>query len=311
MEKIYYILGFAMLSLFISCEDSKSVYEQFFKEEEIESLLNDYEVADYDETTGLIRSFENAGKYSFFEKAENRLKLLVKESTKAPEDVKTFFKDAQSVDYITGTDNHIYFVINDLNPNTTYYCVGCFRDGLADTYGKPFSFTTKSAESSPNNDTSNTSSRSAIDLGLSVKWANMNLGATKVTDEGNTYELESTGKDIYQTKYDVAIKVWGQPWRMPTKEEAQELIDKCTWKFTSMSGVEGYQVTGPNKNSIFIPCTDDTYTYLWTGTYKSSGDYYYYYVGLDDNDRIRNVVNKGIYYRYYSNHYRIRAVQAK
>ena len=300
-----------MLSLFISCEDSKSVYEQFFKEEEIESLLNDYEVADYDETTGLIRSFENAGKYSFFEKAENRLKLLVKESTKAPEDVKTFFKDAQSVDYITGTDNHIYFVINDLNPNTTYYCVGCFRDGLADTYGKPFSFTTKSAESSPNNDTSNTSSRSAIDLGLSVKWANMNLGATKVTDEGNTYELESTGKDIYQTKYDVAIKVWGQPWRMPTKEEAQELIDKCTWKFTSISGVEGYQVTGPNKKSIFIPCTNNTTAWLWTGSYNNGKFYYSLYVHLNDDDRIRNEIDKYINLKYCYDETHIRAVQAK
>ena len=40
---------------------------------------------------------------------------------------------------------------------------------------------------------------------------------------------------------------------MPTREEFEELIDNCTWEWTSKGGHNGYKVIGPNGNSIFLP----------------------------------------------------------
>lgn len=68
---------------------------------------------------------------------------------------------------------------------------------------------------------------------------------------------------------------------MPSAYEMEELIHKCTWTWTKMKGIEGYKVTGPNGNSIFLPAggckrdeisgetvanriMDYTYGYYWT-----------------------------------------------
>ena len=42
---------------------------------------------------------------------------------------------------------------------------------------------------------------------------------------------------------------------MPTLDEQEELLSKCTWTWTTQNGVNGYKVTGPNGNSIFLPAT--------------------------------------------------------
>ena len=47
----------------------------------------------------------------------------------------------------------------------------------------------------------------------------------------------------------------GGNWRMPTKAEIKELVEKCTWTWTTYNGVDGQKVTGPNGNSIFLPVT--------------------------------------------------------
>ena len=52
---------------------------------------------------------------------------------------------------------------------------------------------------------------------------------------------------------DAATAKLGSPWRMPTIGEIQELIDNCTWTWTTQDGVEGCQVDGPNGNAIFLP----------------------------------------------------------
>ena len=52
---------------------------------------------------------------------------------------------------------------------------------------------------------------------------------------------------------DAAHVNWGGSWRMPTYQEWTELIDECTWAWTTQTGVQGYLVTGPNGNSIFLP----------------------------------------------------------
>ena len=56
---------------------------------------------------------------------------------------------------------------------------------------------------------------------------------------------------------DIASKQLGGSWRIPTAGEWQELIDKCTWTWTSYNGVNGYRITGPNGSNIFLPAAGD------------------------------------------------------
>lgn len=111
-----------------------------------------------------------------------------------------------------------------------------------------------------------------VDLGLSVKWATCNVGASSPTEYGNYYAWgEITPKSEYRVTnsvtygkclncisgdatYDAARANWGAPWRMPTAEEIDELVDKCIWEWTTLDGVAGCKVTSPvNGNSIFLP----------------------------------------------------------
>ena len=56
-----------------------------------------------------------------------------------------------------------------------------------------------------------------------------------------------------KAQYDAATANWESTWRMPTQWEMQELIDNCTWTWTQQNGVNGYNVTGTNGKSIFLP----------------------------------------------------------
>ena len=119
----------------------------------------------------------------------------------------------------------------------------------------------------------------AVDLGLpsGIKWASCNVGATKPeeyggyyawgeTEEKDDYSLETylyynvsefsyinIGLEISGTEYDVAHVKWGGNWRMPTETEIAELVENCTWTWTTYNGVNGQKVTGPNGNNIFLP----------------------------------------------------------
>lgn len=110
----------------------------------------------------------------------------------------------------------------------------------------------------------------AVDLGLSVKWASWNVGASKIADYGGLYGagdptglLTSTsyssyyykyGDNICGTEYDLASVLWQEGWRLPTMTELYELKNDCTWEHSiTIDGVLGSIATGPNGNSIFIP----------------------------------------------------------
>ena len=140
-----------------------------------------------------------------------------------------------------------------------------------------------------------------VDLGLSVKWATYNVGANSPEEYGNYYAWgETTTKTSYteencstygksigsiagNSTYDVARALWGGGWRLPTKEEFEELRDRCTWNWTTYKGVNGYKVTGPNGNSIFLPAAGwfgaslsgrGTLGYYWSATpYEESNPY--------------------------------------
>ena len=111
----------------------------------------------------------------------------------------------------------------------------------------------------------------AVDLGLSVKWCDTNLGATKESGFGcyfgwsdpsgelkvadiKHYPSATPPQCICNTEYDMALAVAGKGWRMPTKKEFDELQNQCKWSwFTTADGVSGCKVTGRNGNSIFLP----------------------------------------------------------
>lgn len=69
----------------------------------------------------------------------------------------------------------------------------------------------------------------------------------------NDYYGEIDNKVTLDLEDDAAHVVQGKPWRMPTSEEMQELVDKCQWKWTTSNGMNGYLITGANGNSIFLP----------------------------------------------------------
>lgn len=65
-----------------------------------------------------------------------------------------------------------------------------------------------------------------------------------------------TANGILATAHDAACKHWGGDWRMPTKQEFDDLDSKCDWTWSTMNGVNGYTVRGRGdyaSKSIFLP----------------------------------------------------------
>lgn len=84
----------------------------------------------------------------------------------------------------------------------------------------------------------------AVDLGLSVKWASCNLGASQPWDDGYYYAWGTVApqaryeKESYtEVADDAAYKRLGAGWSIPTEAQWDELLDKanCEWKWTSYS----------------------------------------------------------------------------
>ena len=149
------------------------------------------------------------------------------------------------------------------------------------------SYLTGEKEYFTNDESNEDDSHEAVDLGLSVMWATMNVGANAPEEYGDYFawgETESKtdyNRETYKwynssentlTKYcasggygtvdnkkvldledDAAHVNWGGTWRMPTIDEIEELLFDCSWEWTIQNGVNGQKVTGPNGNSIFLP----------------------------------------------------------
>ena len=178
----------------------------------------------------------------------------------------------------------------------------------------------------------------AVDMGRSVKWASFNLGATVPEDYGDYYAWGETElKDDYSwetykwcngayyklNKYcpvdktvfwggaetpddktglepedDVAHVNLGGNWRMPTFAEITELIENCSWVWTTQNGVNGRLVTGTNGNSIFLPAAgrrDGTNLndagskgYYWSSSLDSDIPQYVWNVSFSSGEAYRN-----------------------
>ena len=145
-----------------------------------------------------------------------------------------------------------------------------------------------------------------VDLGLSVKWAKCNVGATSETDAGlyfawgettgytasqvgtdkqfswSDYKYgnsdsnltkynQSDGKTVLESTDDAATQIMGGNWRMPTKAEFDELLSGTTKEWTTINEVNGYKFTGSNGNSIFIPAAG----YCYGGSVRNVGNHGY------------------------------------
>ena len=140
-----------------------------------------------------------------------------------------------------------------------------------------------------------------VDLGLpsGLKWAKCNVGATSATDDGDYFMWGSTtpntadectwakapfndGNSYYNAdtfklmkdtacpngilakEYDAASQIMGGDWRMPTKDEIQELLDNTDNEWVTNyngTGVKGRKFTSKSNTSkyIFIPAAGNCY----------------------------------------------------
>jgi hypothetical protein len=155
----------------------------------------------------------------------------------------------------------------------------------------------------------------AVDLGLSVKWASCNVGASSPEGYGNYFSwgetvtkntfslynykwLDFSSGSGYMMKYnnrsaygkvdnkstldpedDAAQANWGGKWRMPTLSEWAELVTHCSWTLDEYGGTIGATVTGPNGNSIFLPAAGNN-----TGTLAGINSYGEYWTSMCDQE---------------------------
>ena len=136
-----------------------------------------------------------------------------------------------------------------------------------------------------------------VDLGLpsGTLWATCNVGANAFEKYGDYFAWgETAPKDVYSwstyqyydggnlVKYtgsdglttllpedDAATANWGNGWRMPTKEEWQELYQNTTNTWTTQNGMNGRLFTAPNGNSLFLPAAGCR----WDGYLDNVGSY--------------------------------------
>ena len=171
---------------------------------------------------------------------------------------------------ITNPGASLSCFLGGLEKNTTYYARPFAENELGVSYGQEVCFEVDTLWS-------------GYDLGLSVNWAHVNIGAINPEDAGDYFAWgETSPKKEYtwmnykysngtyggMTKYsykdsltvldaqdDVATANWGGRWRMPTRKEIDELCNNCKWVWTEMNGVGGYIVSAKSHKAkgIFIP----------------------------------------------------------
>ena len=221
---------------------------------------------------------------------------------------------------------HITAVITDLDAGTTYHYAAYIDNGTTKQPGQTLDITTIAM----------------VDLGLSVKWANVNLGAESEGTGGDFYRWGATvpyrkitqeyeaSKDIDPLSgFDMVTNTWGPSYRMPSRAECQELIDNTTRQWTTCNGYWGYRLTstkeGYTDRSIFIPAAGyflfyDSESssnpgvyrhlnrqtdgcYLWSSTVYDGDEAYEFYLSNSSEGKLSlNEKNRG---------FPLRAVQEK
>ena len=110
-----------------------------------------------------------------------------------------------------------------------------------------------------------------VDLGLpsSLRWATCNIGANTPEEYGDyiawaeafpkaeytsaNYSFGSYNPTVLEPANDAATIRWSYGWRMPTKEEWEELYNNTTVTWAQENGVNGRLFTANNGNTLFLP----------------------------------------------------------
>lgn len=190
--------------------------------------------------------------------------------------------------YIKDAESSFSIELDGLLEGTTYYYRTYVQTSGRKYYGDIKTFTTKELE---------LQKTGAVDLGLSVKWAANNIGASTpegygsyiewgATSENNTlsyctcyddvlklYSYTNIGKQISGTTYDAARAQWGGQWRLPTVTELKELNEKCRNVWYTYNGVNGRLFVGSNDNCIFLPAAGEIGTNGEIGGIGENGRY--------------------------------------
>ncbi len=216
--------------------------------------------------------------------------------------------------------------ITGLEPDTKYYVRAYAKNAAGTGFGEQKSFTTQGTGGGGGG-----GDHAYVDLGLpsGLLWATCNVGADKPEDYGDyfawgetetkstynwsTYKWCNDGDYHKLTKYntyssygtvdnrtvldpedDAARANWGGAWRMPTREEMNELYANCTWTWTTQNGVNGRKFTGSNGNSIFLPAAGCYYNgslygagsggYYWSSSLYTDNPYDAYYLYFSSGD---------------------------
>ena len=186
--------------------------------------------------------------------------------------------------------------VSGLAASTTYYYMAYLIIGNKNKVGEIKAFTTKKDPLKV---------IKAVDMGLSVKWANANIGAESTEDYGDYFAWGETeiktdyswqtykwcngsmstinkyctnanygtvdNKVVLEPEDDIAHIELGGNWRIPTEKEWTELLEECTWEWTTQKGVDGYTVTSKkNGAQIFLPEAS-----FWSSFRYSTGGYYW------------------------------------
>jgi hypothetical protein len=161
---------------------------------------------------------------------------------------------------INTTETTLSEQVEGLLPGNTYYYVAYAQLGDGYVYGETQSFKTEAQ------------TMEYVDLGLSVMWAQQNIGAESESETGvmagygdATGLMTSTrladyspATDIAATAYDIVTQADidnNSTFKssLPTLAQVKELIAGTTQTWTTVNGVTGVRFTANNGNSIFLP----------------------------------------------------------
>lgn len=180
-----------------------------------------------------------------------------------------YYTDGTQVQTKVSTENHIELTDLTINTQYTVYVMAMCGFGQMSGTSQPVVFRTYSQPSG------NKSGHDYIDLGLTsgTLWATANVAADAPEHAGNYYAWgEIDTKSSYTVEnsltydnatynfdiagnplLDAATAAWGEQWRMPTLEQWTELVDEAQWISVRINGTAGFQITGQNGNSLFLP----------------------------------------------------------
>ena len=283
----YYVKAYAKMYDYVVYGEQKS-----FTTEKYETIVNTSSVTDITTNSAIC------GGNIMSDEAENIVERGICWSTSSQPDINDFCA-ASGAGAGSFSCN-----MTGLEDNTTYYVKAYAKMYDYVVYGEQRSFKTEEDDEVCDPD-GEISGHGYVDLGLpsGLKWATCNVGASSPEDYGDYFAWGETSPkaeyswDTYlhlndidgdgwcdngeatinsdisgNAQYDAATANWGGSWRMPTKDEMQELVDHCEWEWTQVNGVGGLKVIGPNGSCIFLPAAGRR-----VGTSLSNGYFYGYY----------------------------------